>query len=56
MCPNSLIATITALAAAIADGRNPDEIAIIGAMFTQLGDTLATISIQKNLCSDKETS
>ena len=45
-----------AVAAAIADGHNPDEIAVIGAVFIQPGDTFATISIQKNLCSDKKTS
>lgn len=50
MCPNALITAITAAAAAIAEGRDPDEIAAIGAVFTQLGDTLATIAVQKNLC------
>ena len=47
MCPNALITAITAAAAAIAEGRDPDEIAAIGAVFTQLGDTLATIAVQK---------
>ena len=31
-------------------GRNADEIALIGAALTQLGDTLATIAVQKNFC------
>ena len=44
MCPNTLAAGITAIAAAIA------EIALIGAALTQLGDTLATIAAQKNFC------
>ena len=48
MCPNTLAAGITAIAAAIAEGRN--EIALIGAALTQLGDTLATIAVQKNFC------
>ena len=50
MCPNTLAAGITAIAAAIAEGRNADEIALIGAALTQLGDTLATIAVQKNIC------
>ena len=50
MCPNTLAAGITAIAAAIAEGRNADEIALIGAALTQLGDTLATIAVQTNFC------
>ena len=50
MCPNTLAAGITAIAAAIAEGRNADEIALIGAALTQLGDTPATIAVQKNFC------
>ena len=50
MCPNTLAAGITAIAAAIAEGRNADEIALIGAALTQLGDTLATIAVQKTFC------
>ena len=50
MCPNTLAAGITAIAAAIAEGREADEITLIGATLTQLGDTLATIAAQKNFC------
>ena len=50
MCPNTLAAGITAIAAAIAEGRNADEIALIGAALTQLGDRLAAIAVQKNFC------
>lgn len=50
MCPNQLIAAITAIAAALADGRDSDEIAVLGTVFTQLGDTLSTIAVQKSLC------
>ena len=42
MCPNTLAAGITAIAAAIAEGREADEITLIGATLTQLGDTLAS--------------
>ena len=50
VCPNTLAAGITAIAAAIAEGREADEITLIGATLTQLGDTLATIAAQKNFC------
>lgn len=33
-----------------AEGREADEITLIGATLTQLGDTLATIAAQKNFC------
>ena len=42
MCPNTLAAGITAIAAAIAERREADEITLIGATLTQLGATLAT--------------
>lgn len=51
MCPNQLITTITALAAMIAEGKSEDEISLIAAIFSQLGDTLDTIAAQKALCS-----
>lgn len=50
MCPNSLAAAVTALAAAMAEGRCADEISLLGAVFAQLGDTLTTMAIQKELC------
>ena len=52
---NQTIAAITALAAAIAEGRRADEIALIGVAFTQLGDTLATIAAQKAFCESAES-
>lgn len=50
MCPASLAAAITAAAAAMAEGRSGDEISLLAAVFTQLGDTLATIALQKSIC------
>ena len=47
MNPCELTAAITALANAVASGRTPEEISLIGALFVQLGDTLATIAAQK---------
>lgn len=42
-CPDSLPAIAGALAAAIAQGRSEDDIALLAALFTQLGDGLALI-------------
>gem|GEM_PF-1384517 len=38
--------TISILACALADNRSRNEIDLLSALFTQLGDTLATIAIQ----------
>jgi hypothetical protein len=40
----SIAATVTAMAALIAKDKSADELNVIGCIFTQLGDTLATIS------------
>lgn len=49
ICPAMLIA---ALAAAIAEGRTIKEIALLGAMFAQLGDTLETIAAARDCGED----
>ena len=46
-----LVATISAIACAISKGKSPDEIALMATIFSQLGDTLATISAQEALCA-----
>ena len=48
-CPNTLVAAVTAAAIALSEGRSADELSLLGALFTQLGDTLTTISIQKSI-------
>lgn len=50
MCPNSLIAAVAALAAVLAEGRSNEELSLLAAVFTQLGDTLATIAVQREIC------
>lgn len=45
-----LVAFISSIACSIAKCYEPDELALLGSMFAQLGDTLATISIQEDLC------
>lgn len=49
LCPNTLAASITAIAVAIAEGKTPEELDLLSAIFMQLADTLATISAQKTI-------
>lgn len=51
MCSNEFVFAVTALAASLAENRTDDEISLLGAIFTQLGDTLSTISARNALCS-----
>ncbi len=53
MNPNQLIASITAISAAIAEGRSVEELGFLSAVFTQLGDTFATLAVQKAICDKK---
>ena len=53
-CLSALPATVTAAAIAISEGRDADELALLGAVFTQLGDTITTIAAQKSLCEAKD--
>lgn len=48
--------TITALANALAQQMDEDELAIASVFFTQLGDTLGTISLLRPLCEKKSRS
>ena len=50
-CP---AAAVTAAAIALAEGRSTDEVNFLGALFTQLGDTLLTIAASREFCSDKQ--
>lgn len=49
-----LTSSISALANAIACQVNDDELDLLAAVFTQLGDTLATISVQRDICEKKK--
>lgn len=40
--------TITAAACAMAQERNAEEIAMLAAIFVQLGDTLTTLALYKD--------
>lgn len=50
MNPCELTASVTAAANMLSCGRSADEIALLAAIFTQLGDTLATVAAQKIIC------
>ena len=44
MCPEELVLFISTLAIAIAKDKSTDEINLLSVIFSQLGDTLATIA------------
>lgn len=48
MNPCAFVNFISLLACEIADDKSADEISILAAFFTQLGDTLATLAIFKD--------
>lgn len=50
----NLAVTVSALACELAKGKSTEEVALLSAVFTQLGDTLSTIAAQEALCSEAE--
>jgi hypothetical protein len=46
---NEIALSVTAAAIALSKGLAADETALLGAVFTQLGDTLTTISVAQNM-------
>lgn len=55
ICPEELTILITAASISLSKGRDEYEIAVLSAVFTQLGDSLATILAQRayiNACCD----
>ena len=53
MNASALTASITAIANSLACGLTEDEINLLGAFFTQLGDMLSTIAAHKSICKTK---
>lgn len=45
-----LTASVTAIANALACRLSEDELNLLGAALTQLGDTLVTIATQRSIC------
>ncbi len=54
LAPCELVATITAIACTITQQTTNEEAALLAAVFTQLGDTIATILTQQDLCSKED--
>ena len=48
-----LTASITALANAIACKMTNEELTLLGVILTQLGDTITTIAVQREICEKK---
>lgn len=46
-------AAVTAIANALACRLTEEELSLLGAVLTQLGDTLATIAAQRSLCGSR---
>ncbi len=49
-----LTASITAVANALSCRLNNEELSILAAVLVQLGDTLATISLQRTICENNK--
>lgn len=47
ICPEELATLVTAAAVSLAQSVTDKELDILAAVFTQLGDTLATIAVQR---------
>ena len=49
--PLALTTAVNSLAVAIASRLNDEELGLVGAILTQLGDTLETIAAQRAICA-----
>ena len=49
ICPQELTVAVTAAANCLYEQLTADELAVLAAVLVQLGDTLATLSVQKAL-------
>ena len=47
VAPDQLILWVSAAALRLAQGKSAEETAALGCVFTQLGDTLTTMSVQQ---------
>ena len=52
--PLALTTAVNTLAVSMASQLNDDDLALVGAVLVQLGDTLATIAAQRERCKLKE--
>lgn len=49
-----LVTLVSSIACCLAQGRTPDEIALLSSIFDQLGDTLDTIAAHQALCCSND--
>lgn len=49
--PLAFTTAVNTLSAVLAQQLNDEELALLAAILTQIGDTLATIAVQRQLCS-----
>lgn len=56
MTPCELTASITAIANTLSCRLTVEELNLLSAVLTQLGDTLATIAAQKSICDSSNSS
>ncbi len=49
-----LLMTVSALACCIAKDRSEEELTLLASIFSQLGDSLATIAAREALCTSKK--
>lgn len=54
MCPEELVLFISTLAIAIAKDKSSDEVNLLSVIFSQLGDTLATIATCRGSIEEKQ--
>lgn len=50
-----LVTFVTAAACSISNNFPPEELELLAAVFTQLGDTIATMLAHQELCSSSES-
>lgn len=53
LCPEELVLLISSVAVSLSKNIDDDELGVLAAAFTQLGDTLATILAQKDYIENK---
>ncbi len=55
MSPQELSLFVTGVANALFEAVGAEELAVLAAMFTQLGDTLETLAAQREFLESKKT-
>ena len=55
MTPSELNLSISAVACAIARGKSQQELSLLSAFFTQLGDSLATIAVANDCTVESDS-